>query len=272
MSVQGDSDLPRLVILTPERLRGQVLKLVGGSMVIGRDPSCSLVLEDPHVSRTHAVIRTEGNRTVLEDMGSSGGTTVNGTLAAGIRDLRSGDVISFATVSARYETRTANLAETQIAPVVSRAIAPARATPGSAEVHYEVGQQDAGVINNVGRDQFNAYTQQRESFLREVAATKSRARILAWLGFLLLVIGFAVYGGVIVRFIERIPSYGSQTQPEDIQPLGPDVAGIPIGVLGLALFLLGSILLTTGIILHVVAAARRRRVNRDLPHVPLPNR
>jgi pSer/pThr/pTyr-binding forkhead associated (FHA) protein len=272
MSVQGDSDFPRLVILTPERLRGQVLRLVGRSTVIGRDPSCNLVLEDPHVSRTHAVIRTEGNRTVLEDMDSSGGTTVNGTRAARTRDLRSGDVISFATVRARYETQTADLADTWIAPAVSPAAAPARATPGWAEVHYEVGQQDAGAINNVGRDQFNAYTQQRESFLRDVAATKSKARILAWLGFLFLVIGFAVYGGVIVRFFERLPSFSAKTQPQDIQLLGPDVAGIPVGVLALALFLLGSILLTIGIILHIVSAARRRRVNRDMPFVSPPNR
>jgi hypothetical protein len=95
---------------------------------------------------------------------------------------------------------------------------------------------------------------------------------LAWLGFLFSVIGATVYGWVVVRFMERIPSFNPQTQPQDIQLLGPEVGGIPIGVLGLALALLGSILLTIGIILHVVAAARRRSVNRDMPLITLPNR
>jgi FHA domain len=271
MSVQGDRQAPRLVVLTPAPQRGQVMDLAGGTVLVGRDPSSDLVLDDPHVSRTHAVIRTLGDQTVVEDLGSSGGTTVNGVPAVGPWELRNGDVITFATVTAaRFEAYRADLEETRVAAALPPDMSATRAGAGSKPVHYEIAQQHAGTISNVGRDQFNTYVQQRESFLRDVAATKSKARVLAWLGLAFEVIGFVTYGGVIIRFIERIPTFGAQTQPQDIQLLGPDLAGVPVGVIALALSAIGSVLLVVGIVLHVVAAARRRRIDRDMP-LPLPS-
>lgn len=45
---------------------------------IGRRSECTIQLEDPQVSRTHARIRMEGARAVLEDLGSVNGTQHNG--------------------------------------------------------------------------------------------------------------------------------------------------------------------------------------------------
>jgi hypothetical protein len=271
MSVQGDRQArPRLVVLTSAPQRGRVMDLASGPVLVGRDPSSDLVLDDPHVSRTHAVIRTLGDQTVVEDLGSRGGTTVNGTPAVGPRELRHGDVITFATVTARFEACRADVAETRVAAALPPDMRATRAGAGSTPVHYEIAQQHAGTISNVGRDQFNTYVQQRDSFLRDVAATKSKARVLAWLGLAFEVIGFVIYGGVIIRSIERIPTFGAQTQPQDIQLLGPDLAGVPVGVIALALSAIGSVLLVVGIVLHIVAAARRRRIDRDMP-LPLPS-
>jgi FHA domain-containing protein/uncharacterized protein DUF1707 len=47
-------------------------------LVIGRDPGCALVLQDPTVSRRHAELRLEDDRWVVADLGSSNGTRVNG--------------------------------------------------------------------------------------------------------------------------------------------------------------------------------------------------
>ena len=47
-------------------------------LVIGRSPDCALTLTDPTVSRHHAVLRREGGRWVVADLGSSNGTRVNG--------------------------------------------------------------------------------------------------------------------------------------------------------------------------------------------------
>jgi hypothetical protein len=52
-------------------------------------------------------------------------------------------------------------------------------------VRFDVGNQSAGMINNVGRDQHLSYVQyiqqQRASFARDIAATKTKARWFIWL-------------------------------------------------------------------------------------------
>jgi FHA domain-containing protein len=52
---------------------------VGGELILGREPaSADLVIEDPGVSRRHARIRTGNGSVLVEDLGSSNGTFVNG--------------------------------------------------------------------------------------------------------------------------------------------------------------------------------------------------
>ena len=133
----------------------------------------------------------------------------------------------------------------------------------------DIRDQYGRVINNADQQYYYnqqvQYVQARESFLREVAATRTKARVLVWLGLLVSVLGFAVYAAVIFRFIQRVPSFGPDTRPADIELLGPEVQGIPIGVIAFAAAGIGSIMIVVGIVLHVVASARRRRVDRDLP-------
>jgi ABC-type multidrug transport system fused ATPase/permease subunit len=50
----------------------------GGRLVVGRDPSLDLVLDDAKVSRRHAVITCEGDTVEVRDTGSRNGTKVNG--------------------------------------------------------------------------------------------------------------------------------------------------------------------------------------------------
>ncbi|MFO8081452.1 MAG: DUF3662 and FHA domain-containing protein [Armatimonadota bacterium] len=52
---------------------------VGESAVIGRDPGCEIVLDEPAVSRRHAQIEWTYQGYVLRDLGSSNGTFVNST-------------------------------------------------------------------------------------------------------------------------------------------------------------------------------------------------
>lgn len=72
---------------------------VGGSgVVIGRDVDCEVVLSSPRVSRRHCAVRWVGESAadlVIEDLGSSNGTTVNGrVLATGlVSPLRHGDLL-----------------------------------------------------------------------------------------------------------------------------------------------------------------------------------
>ncbi len=58
---------------------------------IGRDEAVDLVLSDAGISRTHAKVTPEGMSAVIEDLGSSNGTFVNGERVEDPRRLRDGD-------------------------------------------------------------------------------------------------------------------------------------------------------------------------------------
>lgn len=62
---------------------------------IGRRLDNQIILEDPHVSRTHAQLRVRDGRFVLFDLGSTAGTQVNGRRCQQ-HVLRPGDVITIA--------------------------------------------------------------------------------------------------------------------------------------------------------------------------------
>jgi len=69
----------------------------GETLSVGRAPDCDLVVDDPSVSKHHAaLVWEEGNgRVLVEDLGSSNGTHLNGerlNMKMGVRD---GDTLGF---------------------------------------------------------------------------------------------------------------------------------------------------------------------------------
>ena len=279
MTTQPGAAVPRLVVLAPEAIRGRQIELAADYLTVGREPTCDVRLDDPHVSRTHAALERRGGTVYLQDLGSSGGTFVNGNPAKSVA-LHQGDVVAFATVRARFEAAPPVTAETQAMPGMVAAGRAERPEPNPTEfqqagpVRYEIGRQEAQEISNVGRDQYNAHVQQviqqRDSFMREIASTKTKARWLVWLGLLLFVAGFALFAAADLNFLKQISSdiqSNSTAAPTD--PFGRPIFGIPSGLFGWALAAVGSLMLVIGIILHIVATSRRRRVERDYP-LPMP--
>ena len=66
------------VNVTGDTGRGRGYQLVEGDNRIGRDPGNEIVIDDPYVSRRHAMIRVSGQQVHLFDQGGTGGITVDG--------------------------------------------------------------------------------------------------------------------------------------------------------------------------------------------------
>ncbi|KAA3648104.1 MAG: DUF2662 domain-containing protein [Chloroflexi bacterium] len=100
----------------------QAFLIVGGSQIfslecdvvnLGRKLDNNLVLEDPRVSRHHAQLRAVRGRFMLFDLGSAGGTFVNGERISQLM-LHPGDVISLAGLPLVYgQDAVRNVSETQ---------------------------------------------------------------------------------------------------------------------------------------------------------------
>lgn len=74
---------------------GATFTLEGDQLNIGRDSSNDITINDAEVSRRHARLTFQGGKYVLEDLGSTNGTFVNGQRLAGPRVLKAGEVVSF---------------------------------------------------------------------------------------------------------------------------------------------------------------------------------
>jgi FHA domain len=73
--------------------QGNDVRLAQGEYLIGRSPQCAIRLEDPTVSRHHALLRVLDDLAEVEDLGSRNGVSVNGRAVAGRQRLKSGDRI-----------------------------------------------------------------------------------------------------------------------------------------------------------------------------------
>jgi S1-C subfamily serine protease len=73
---------------------GQTIEVSEGRVVLGREEGCDVVLDDEKVSRQHASLFVdEHGRTVLEDLGSTNGTFVDGNRVESPVVLRGGEEV-----------------------------------------------------------------------------------------------------------------------------------------------------------------------------------
>ncbi len=87
----------RLVVLEPRQRRGQTFALQG-ELTLGRDPSCSIPIEDDsYVSTLHLRFYDYEGQPMVEDLGSTNGTFLNGNKLRGTKLLHPGDRIQVGT-------------------------------------------------------------------------------------------------------------------------------------------------------------------------------
>lgn len=90
----NDQDIP--VIIGHEGILDGQRWMLREAMVLGREDSCDIPIQNRQVSRQHARITPTGNGVILEDMGSKNGTHCNGEKISEPTSLEDGDVIYIA--------------------------------------------------------------------------------------------------------------------------------------------------------------------------------
>ncbi|MEW6285912.1 MAG: FHA domain-containing protein [Chloroflexota bacterium] len=84
-----------LLVAQDGPLKGQRWQL-NKTLVLGREPSCDVVITDRQISRFHARLTPTPEGVILEDLGSKNGTHHNGSLLTAPVVLQDGDLLSIA--------------------------------------------------------------------------------------------------------------------------------------------------------------------------------
>ena len=82
---------------------GQRVDLGSATVTVGRLPECTIAINDSNISRNHAEVKAGPTAFVVNDLGSTNGTMVNGVKIVGEHRLRDGDIISFGSTHVRFE-------------------------------------------------------------------------------------------------------------------------------------------------------------------------
>jgi adenylate cyclase len=176
-------------------------RLKDGTSIVGRLPTCDIVLNDPSVSRQHATLRLDGGRCYVQDTSSRFGTFVNGEQILAVQDaaeVKPGDVVKFGELPVTIEQ---NIPETELlsenhqvsegAGVIVKPVEPLAAQPvAAADAHLikllaEVGralvstQSLPDILNRVVDMAFESVPAERAFLLlRESADAALEARVL----------------------------------------------------------------------------------------------
>lgn len=81
---------------------GELHDLTDERIVLGRHPSCEVVLDNAAISRQHARLIRQGQKFILEDLGSRNGTFVNGKAVSGSSPISNRDRIRICDIVLEY--------------------------------------------------------------------------------------------------------------------------------------------------------------------------
>lgn len=125
-----DQRLAGCLVVESGNMRGQVFEL-GDSLRIGRIEDNDLYLDDPQLSRHHAIIHQDESGYTVSDLDSTNGTFLNGERITGQRRLAEGDRIRVGNTSLVF--RWLSEAEQASPSTVMATTAPPAVVPAAAE-------------------------------------------------------------------------------------------------------------------------------------------
>ncbi|MFH5822970.1 FHA domain-containing protein [Georgenia sp. AZ-5] len=251
---------PYLDVLSLGSHHGRRLVLAQQALVLGNGEGCDIRFDDPQLSPTHAAVRHEDGVVVVEDLGSALGTFVNGVAVTGTSELHPGDVVTLADVRLRFGTGAA------VSDDAEELLVPEPADDADPLAVFE--DEPPPVTGAVRPAQYaEQVVRHREGLLAAAAVTRRHGRRLVWVGALVFTLGCAVflvgvlaYTGVAGVVVDRLG------RPPDM--LGWNLVGVPSGHVGWAFCVVGLGLVAVGVVLHLVARSRTRRVEREIPAPP----
>lgn len=232
---------PVLLVTEAGEPHGRIISLRGDELSIGRAAENDLQIEDPFLSRHHALLKRAGGELVIEDLGSSSGVMINDDPAAGPTVLRYGDRVRLGRVE--LELRRGSDASDE----------PALDPPA---VSFEVDHQRAGTINNVARDQHNNH-----HYELRIEPMRRRARLLLRLGSALLLGGLAVQLLILALFGREIGDFVSSVSDAiAAQDTDPSLQWPPFETL--LLMPVAAVVCLVGLALMLASLSMRRNVRR----------
>jgi len=95
----------------------QAFELYKDVHTIGREAGNDIIINDPQVSRNHARLTLQGSAYILEDLGSTNGTFVNGRRVSGPVALSAGDMVGLGDTIVLAVSGAADAAVTQVGRV-----------------------------------------------------------------------------------------------------------------------------------------------------------
>ncbi len=144
---------PTVVVREPGRTPLHLV--IRDILEIGRECE-GLLLDDPQISRRHLQVRAERGRVIVEDLGSTNGSTVDGNPLEGAHVLQRGEVVEFGdcTVELALDARATQLGRDSDAARRLRASSIDMVAAAAADDHrnYASLDTDAGTLTIVFSD------------------------------------------------------------------------------------------------------------------------
>lgn len=176
----------------------QTFELMKDVYTVGREAGNDLTIEDSQISRHHARLSRQDNSYLVEDLGSTNGTFVNGRRVTGSVLLSNGDMLGFAdTVVLAVQVITA----ASDATVVSRGVGATGVAPATAPSFAPPPPPPARPASQPGPPPVQQPMMQ-QSYMQPPAKSNTSRYVLIGLGCLVLLVIVAVIGVVAWSFID----------------------------------------------------------------------